>query len=269
MKYFLYLIPFLSFGVMGQELEHNTEADSLIVPDMPVLVADTVEIDTLSYAEEFKANAIQFKIGLKAGVTKGQLNVADGNIVRISDNGTPLLVNNQLVRDVLVANNGYATGYSAGIFARLIRGSFYLEPEILYTNRVGKFDILDKESLLINRVEVEFTTIDVPVLLGMRFRDARLYGGPVFSYGLSKSKSLDDAIAPYSNDFGGNEIFKKPVLNTTFGLGFEFNRFYFDLRYESGGGKYIDKIIGPNSNPHQFSFTNDQFILSVALLTGR
>ncbi len=124
----------------------------------------------------------------------------------------------------------------------------------------------DKNGNLLNRVNAKFSTIDVPVLIGIRFRDARIFLGPVLSYAIKKNSQLSSGLKPYTNENLDKDFFKRPVVNTILGLGFEFKSFFFDLRYEAGISNYTETTLGPMNNPKTFSFTTDQFILSIGIL---
>lgn len=239
----------------------NVNPDSLLMESIPV-----EQEDTLSYAEEYKRDAFQFTWGLRGAVSQGRINTPEGNVVRITPTGTPLLSNNRIVRDNLVSNTGFVTGFNGAIFARLIRGSFYLQPEIVYAQKGGKFDFLKTDGTLANRVEASFNSIDVPIALGIRFRNARIFAGPMASFALNMNENFSNSLAPYTNEALSSDFFKKPILNGLVGLGFDFNNFFFDVRYESGFGRYVDRTIGPGSNSSPFFFTADQIMFSIGLI---
>lgn len=241
----------------------SVNVDSVKMQAIPIEIE--VE-DTLSYAEEYKRDAWQFKWGIRGGIAQGRLNSTEGQVVRITQNGTPLLQNDRIVRDELVANTGFTTGYSAGVFARIIRGSFYFQPEVAYTQKGGKFDFLDSNGNLIRRIDAKFNTIDIPILLGIRYRKARVFAGPVVSLTTDLKEEFASSLSPYTNDPLTKSFFESPVMNGMFGIGFEFGQFFFDARYESGLGRYVDRRIGPGSNTTPFNFTADTFSLSVGLL---
>lgn len=239
----------------------SVSIDSVRMEAIPVELEDT-----LSYAEEYKRDAWQFKWGIRGGITQGRLNSTEGQVVRITPNGTPLLQNDRIVRDELVANTGFTTGYSGGVFVRVIRGSFFLQPEVAYTQKGGKFDFLDGNGNLIRRIDAKFNTVDVPILLGIRYRKARVFAGPVLSFTTDLKEDFASSLSPYTNDPLTRSFFESPVVNGMFGLGFEFGQFFFDARYESGLGRYVDRRIGPGSNTTPFNFTADTFSISVGLL---
>lgn len=266
-KILILALLFFSFDGMSQVVTKSmdtlhVEADTLMMKAIPVIK----EEDTLSYAEEYKRDAFRFSWGIRGAVSQGRINTPEGNVVRINPTGTPLLVNNRVVRDELVSNTGFVTGFNGAIFARLIRGSFYLQPEVVYAQKGGKFDFLRSDGTLANRVEANFNSIDIPLLLGIRFRNARIFTGPMLSYALNMNDNFANSLAPYTNEALSSDFFKKPIVNGLIGLGFDFGSFFVDARYESGFGRYVDRSIGPSSNSSAFFFTVDQFMLSIGLI---
>lgn len=252
-----------AFGLLGffSVFAQQTEPDSSIgLPAIPVEINDS--------DAEFNRRELQFQWGVRGGISKTQINTAGGSVTRVSPNGTPIVnINNgKIVRDELVSNTAFGNGFQGAGFVRFIRGSFYLQPEIIYASKGGRFDFIDWSGNLLNRVDARFTAIDVPVLLGIRFRDARIFGGPVVSTALSQNTALNEGLKPYVvPDFDYN-YFNKPVVNSVFGLGFEFKSFFFDLRYESGIANIATTKIGPANNPRDFFFSTDQFIFSLGFI---
>jgi hypothetical protein len=232
------------------------------------VVSDTIQsrapipIDMTDYNK----SRIQFSWGLRGGLSKTRINTSSGNVYQITSTGLPIVTETGIVRDQLVSSTAFGNGFQGALFGRLTSGSFYIQPELIYSSKGGKFDFLDKNGNLLNRVDAKFTAVDVPILLGIRFRDARIFLGPVVSYALKKNNEFDMALAPYSNRDLSENFFKRPILNTVIGLGFEFNSFFFDLRFERGVANYAETQLGPTSNSSAFSFTTDQFILSVGFL---
>ncbi|AWV98975.1 porin family protein [Arcticibacterium luteifluviistationis] len=214
----------------------------------------------------YKKNKFKFSWGVRGGLSKTRVNTTSGDVIQITQSGTPLISNGSVVRDELVSNSAFGNGYQGAIFGRFISGSFYLQPEVIYGSKGGKFDFLDKNGNLLNRVDAKFTAIDVPVLLGIRFRDARIFAGPVVSYALNKNSAFETSLAPYTNENLSKDFLEKPIINGIVGLGFEFKYFFFDFRYEAGIQNYAQTTLGPSNNPKIFNFTTDQFILSIGLI---
>jgi hypothetical protein len=247
-------ITFLSFSFFS-EAQVVAEKDTLESrAAIPIDISD------------YNSNALKFTAGIRGGISKTRINTSSGDVIQITPNGTPVVNGSGVVRDELVSSAAFGNGYQGAIFARITSGSFYIQPEVIYGTKGGKFDFLDQNGNLLNRVDAKFSAIDIPVLIGMRFRDARIFLGPVISYALKKNSQLSTGLKPYTNENLSKDFFKRPVVNTMLGLGFEFKSFFFDLRYEAGVSNYAETTLGPLNNPKTFSFTTDQFILSIGIL---
>ena len=253
MKYVLFIL--ISLSSFAQKVDSTSGMKAI-----------PVKLDTLSYAAEYKQDAFQFNWGVRLGGGLGELATRNGTVVRVSSNGTPLLQNGRVVRDELVSNTGRVPVFQGALFLRFTRGSFYLQPEVVFSQKGGKFDFLDAQDNLVNRVTGTFTTIDVPLALGMRIGNARIFTGPVFSYALQMDQELQGSLKPYTIEPLSSSFFQKPILLGMAGFGLQFNKIFMDLRYESGFGRYIDRSIGPGSNSSSFFLSSNQLNLSLGYL---
>ena len=109
-----------------------------------------------------------FRLGLKAGV----------NLSNIRANNLSLGSGNSGFdfRD----KDNRSTGFVGGIFMRFGR-EFYVQPEILLSQKGGKFDVY-KTGVTNDQgeLDVRFSNLDIPVLLGYRFgKIFRVNVGPV------------------------------------------------------------------------------------------
>lgn len=131
---------------------------------------------------DYKGSSVKFSVGVRAGISKTRINTSSGDVIQITSNGTPVINSTGgVVRDELVSNTAFGNGYQGALFARITSGSFYIQPELVYSSKGGKFDFIDKNGELLNRVDAKFAALDVPFLIGIRFRDARVFVGPVVS----------------------------------------------------------------------------------------
>ncbi|MFT5885246.1 MAG: hypothetical protein ACI9IP_001706 [Arcticibacterium sp.] len=253
MKNLLIVVSFIIYSLNGvaQEVPSDTiESRAAIPVDM----------------SDYNKSSVKFSWGIRGGLSKTRINTSSGNVYQITSTGLPVVTEMGIARDELVSSTAFGNGFQGALFGRITSGSFYLQPELIYGSKGGKFDFLDKNGDLLNRVDAKFTAVDVPILLGIRFRDARIFFGPVVSYALKKNNEFDMALAPYSNKDLSKNFFKRPILNTVIGLGFEFKSFFFDLRFERGVANYAETKLGPTSNSTPFNFTTDQFVFSVGFL---
>lgn len=168
--------------------------------------------------------------GIKAGTTLSSLNTSDlgGNFS--SDN---------------------KLGYQLGAFLRLNSGKLYLQPEVLYnlrsTNVTGAAltdDIFD------------VGTIDIPVLLGFKLLDAKVFNvrgfvGPEASFTLNKSV---EGQSGYTIDDINDLTWYMQA-----GAGIDFLFLSLDVRYEKGLSSFI------NDYQSDGSFKNNVWVISLGL----
>ena len=264
----LLLLCGASFATIAQVKKDTLtkKTPKVLTEDEVNLKGKTTEDTSLSYAEEYKRDAVKFMVGVRGAAMLNRMNINEIQAVRVQSNGLPLLETNMLVRDNFVDNTATKTGFSAGFFVRLTRGSFFFQPEFLFASKGGKFDILKSDGKLAARVTGSYKTIDIPLLIGLRFRKGRIFGGPVTSFPLKMNDGLKSALATYTHQSLDKGFFNRPVLLLQGGLGFEFDKFFIDVRYEKSLSSYSNVTIGPSSNPSQFRFTSNSFTFSIGLI---
>lgn len=224
------------------------------------------EIDTLSYAQEYKRDALKFQFGLRGGINFGKFYINETkakDVNRVTSSGNPQF---PIVRDNFLNNTQSVLGYLGGVFIRLSRGSFYFQPEMAYSIKAGKFDILQSNGALFKRVNASYSAIDVPLTFGIRFRQGRVFAGPMLSFPMKYNKDLEETLKVYiANDFK-NDLFIRPNFGVNAGIGFDFNHFFIEGRYEKGFANIIDYEIGPRNNPVNFQMNQSQFQLTIGLI---
>ncbi len=138
-------------------------------------------------------------------------------------------------------------GYYAGLWTRVGAAGIHLQPELYLS---GKNTTLKNSSGLENKVN--FTSLDVPVLIGTKIGAAgiglRLNTGPVASFILSEEQSFNDAA---SSVFNGN--FKDQAFAWQFGTGLDVGKLTVDLRYEMGLSK-LNSAGYPDTKLNMFTF---------------
>jgi hypothetical protein len=230
--------------------------------------ADSVDV---SYAEEFKKGAIHATWGLRGGANLGQFLLEEISPIRVSPNGLPLLgSNNRVIRDRFLNNPQFGIGYVGGFFLRITRGSFYVQPELMYSVKNGKFDILQDDGSLFKRINASITAVDIPVMFGIRFRQGRIFLGPNISFPFQANADLKDAIKLYMDDERiqnlKTDLLQRPVLSFQGGLGFEFQHILLDIRYEAGLGNVSTANLGVSSLPSTFTFKQNLLQLTLGLV---
>lgn len=130
-------------------------------------------------------------------------------------------------------------GFHAGVFGRIEIGSFYLQPEVLYTSASGEIQFKDDQ--LGNQVRAyEFNRIDVPIQVGYKFGEVfRIGVAPVYSILLSDSEQ---------GDTGSQMTLKNSNIGYQAGIGFDIANIVLDLRYEGNLSGVGDKFLGADTD---------------------
>ncbi|HEX8377214.1 MAG TPA: porin family protein [Pedobacter sp.] len=124
-------------------------------------------------------------------------------------------------------------GYQAGIWARLGGAGVYLQPEVYLGSKGGKFGSFNQNGTAYSgNASVNFTTLDIPVLLGKKFGfdklNFRVMTGPVISFLLSKDAKENYTTA---TDF---KNYKNQTIGLQSGAGLDLGNLSLDVRYEKG-----------------------------------
>ena len=159
-----------------------------------------------------------FRIGIKGGV----------NLARLETDGLVTL-NGAVIKDQLLESLETKQSYVGGIYARLGR-TIFIEPEVLVSTKGGSVYIPG----LSETKQFTFTNIDVPVLLGFRWKLFHVMAGPVASYTLKTDSELNDLINMVTQKLAGTtaEIAAKTSFSYQVGGGIDLLGFTLDVRYE-------------------------------------
>lgn len=161
-------------------------------------------------------------VGVRGGANFSQLQTEG---FQISKPGTS-------VQDFFRNNSSNRTGYVLGAYARIGR-KLFIQPEVLFSSKGGTFEILKNGSTSPVNVDVKFSQIDIPLLVGLKLGPLRLNAGPMASLNVSGGNNLGDAVKVYTT-----QNFNKTIEQATFGyqagIGIDIRSFNLDLRYESG-----------------------------------
>ncbi len=159
-----------------------------------------------------------FRIGIKGGV----------NLARLETDGLVTL-NGAVIKDQLQASLDTKQSYVGGIYARLGR-KIFIEPEVLVSTKGGSIYVPG----LSQTKQFTFTNIDVPVLLGFRWKIFHVMAGPVASYTLKTDTELNDLINLVTTKYTGStaQIAAKTSFSYQVGGGIDLLGFTLDVRYE-------------------------------------
>ncbi len=147
-----------------------------------------------------------FNLGLKGGINYSKLN-----------NKSDLTDHNSI------------TGYQVGAWARFGGAGMYLQPELYLGSKGNEFKQSDGAE-----GKVQFTTLDVPVLLGTKIGPSkfniRFMAGPVISFLVNKETDFDAAY----DDVTDYNSYKDQTWGIQAGTGVDLGGISVDLRYEAG-----------------------------------
>ena len=181
-----------------------------------LILTTSVKAQFLMPAKMAKGNF--FRIGIKGGV----------NLARLETDGLVTL-NGAVIKDQLQASLDTKQSYVGGIYARLGR-KIFIEPEVLVSTKGGSIYVPG----LSQTKQFTFTNIDVPVLLGFRWKIFHVMAGPVASYTLKTDTELNDLINLVTTKYTGStaEIAAKTSFSYQVGGGIDLLGFTLDVRYE-------------------------------------
>ncbi|WP_256010975.1 porin family protein [Desertivirga xinjiangensis] len=137
-------------------------------------------------------------------------------------------------------------GYQVGAWARVGGAGFYVQPEVYLGSKGGKFGNIDADGTTVSGSgKVNFTTLDIPVLLGNKIGmdklNIRFMAGPIVSFILKNDFEENYNMGTNVNDY------KNQTIGAQLGAGVDVGNISVDLRYEKGlsniekSGKYDQK----------------------------
>jgi len=128
-------------------------------------------------------------------------------------------------------------GYQVGVYTRVKLMSFFVQGE-LYFSQINQSAVATYAALNAppKTIDLSFSRIDLPILLGVKLGPVRIMGGPMFSANF--------------NDISGNlnDDLNAASVAYQVGLGLEFRKLFIDLRYQAGLGDWANSVIIDNSN---------------------
>lgn len=180
----------------------------------------------LIFLSAFQANA-QFNrklifVGIKGGA----------NFSKLQTEGLTISKPGASVQDFFKNNSANRTGYMVGAFARIGR-KLFIQPEVLLSSKGGTFEIFKNGSATPVNVDVKFSQIDIPVLVGFKLGPLRVNAGPMASLNVSQGGKLGDALKEYTTQ-NINKTIQQATFGYQAGVGLDIRSFNIDLRYESG-----------------------------------
>jgi hypothetical protein len=174
-----------------------------------------------------------FAFGVKGGMNLSQLSMGNFLTTRYDGNGNPYLAyNGQEVRDNIQESLDSRTGFVGGVYARFGKHLF-IQPEVLVSTKGGTFDIIrnDNDTPVRQQVDVRFSNIDVPILIGLKGGPFRLNAGPMASFRIGDNQKLRDAFRQYTSG-SLNDALSQAVYGYQLGAGLDILGISIDVRRE-------------------------------------
>ena len=150
---------------------------------------------------------------------------------------------------------------SVGVYSQFNFGWIYFQPEVLYTRYDVNYVVQDfnaETDELVSYTE-NFQQIDLPINAGLRFKNFRIGGGPVFhliqelNSDLSDLNNLDINTKNISAGFQG-------------GIGFDWKIVHFDIKYQRDFNSVGDHIsFGSQPTKLKTTPSSIQFGMAIAL----
>jgi hypothetical protein len=156
-----------------------------------------------------------FRFGIKGGVSLTNLTLEGLTVDGVST----------YVAKSMTAKNGYV----AGVYARFGRRVF-VQPELLAGIKYAKVNVLNAALGLDKKVEIGYTSIDIPLMLGYRLGPLHVMAGPVASYSVTPNTTFSQLKA--LNGTLSNAV-TNAYFSYTAGAGIDLLGFTLDVRYES------------------------------------
>ena len=177
------------------------------------------------------AQGKRFSIGVKGGVNLSQLSMGNFLTTRYDTQGNPYLnYNGQVVRDNLQESFDSKTGWSGGIYMRFGSG-FYVQPEFLISTKGGHFDIRqnDGNNPVVKQIDYKFSSIDVPLLFGLKGGPFRVNAGPVASFRIGDNQNIREAVRYYTT---APQAMSEAIFGYQVGAGLDIFGISLDVRRE-------------------------------------
>lgn len=185
-----------------------------------LLLMSVIVFSTLQVQAQFNRKTVF--VGVKAGANFSQLQTNNFSVSKLGSSITDFFKN----------NSDYRTGYVVGVYTRIGR-KLYVQPEILLSSKGGTIGILQNGATSPVKVDVTFSQIDIPVLLGVKLGPLRLNAGPMASLNVAQGQKLKEALQVYTSQ-NINKTIDQATFGYQAGVGLSLRSFNIDLRYEGG-----------------------------------
>lgn len=185
----------------------------------------------------------QIKLGVRVGVNSNYIKSAEETV-----DGYKITV----PKDV-------TTGFHFGLVGQVQLFSFFVQPEILFSSNRNDIIITDLTAFPVTQdlSEHKFNLLNIPVMLGYKFKALKFEVGPVGTVLLrSKSDLLKDK--------GFEQELKAMTYGYQAGIGLDLGKLAIDFKYEGNLSKFGDGLKF-NNQTYSFDQRANQLIFSVGL----
>lgn len=111
-------------------------------------------------------------------------------------------------------------GYHGGLFANIEIGSYFIQPEALFTN-INQLLTVDDVQGGTENIDIQFSRFDLPILVGKKLGPVRLFVGPIYSVNIASAEAALEEGALEEGTFGWQG-----------GIGLKIGPVIIDARYE-------------------------------------
>jgi hypothetical protein len=185
----------------------------------------------------------QIKFGLRGGINSSKMN--SSTEVNTGDYK-------------ITCPNYSVIGYHVGLISQINLFSFFIQPELLYSSIRNDLEVYDLNSANPDEataVKQTINRIDIPVMVGFKFKILKLEAGPVASFILSNNSDLK-SITEY--DFQWN----KATIGYQAGIGLDVGKIALDVKYEGNLSK-LGTGIDIGNTTTSFDTRLNQIIVSI------
>ena len=184
-----------------------------------------------------------FSYGIKGGIGFSNLQFSDVTGIEDGDDVYSLVTGDAVA------------GYHIGLQTRIKLAMVFVQPE-LYFNTGGAIVEQVYEDGATELLNIEFSSIDLPVLLGMKLGPVRLMLGPVGSYVISGENELTSLDPDYSM------LSSSMTWGWQAGIGVDLSRFTLDARYE-GSLSTFGETLSIGGKDYTLDARPNQFLISL------
>jgi len=186
----------------------------------------------------------QIKFGVRGGV--------NWNYVKADD----ILLDNNTLR--LTIPSKANLGYHLGFISQIKLFSLFVQPELLFT--ANKNDVILKDAVTSQNTgfaEQKIYRMDIPVMVGVKFKSVKFEAGPIGTIILGTKSDLVD-ISNYEQKY------KTLTYGYQLGVGLDFPKISLDLKYEGKLSKFGDKLT-LGTQTFNFDQRSNQLVFSIGL----